>query len=169
MTDPANVGEGFSTSLESPSRPWLVSIYVFSLSLWIGGSAFFTAGVLPALFLNMPPSDAGRIAAIVFPIYFRAGLAVGVVATLSAWALSRGGGRRWHAAFMLLLVMVASQAWTTLVIHPEMARIRGVEAEVPRFQELHHRSVNLNAVVLGGGIVLLALSGRLLARRRDDA
>jgi len=147
---------------------WVVSLLVTSLSLWVGAAAFLTAGVMPVLFLNLAPSEAGRIAALVFPVYFRAGLVVGIVASLSAFLLSRGGGRRWQAAFALLVLMTAAQGWSALVVHPEMARMRGVEAEAAHFQQLHRLSVRLNGVVLAGGLALVCAGGMLFSRRRDQ-
>jgi uncharacterized integral membrane protein len=122
--------------------------------------------VLPVLFTSLEPSEAGRIAALVFPIYFRAGLVVGIVSTVSAALLARSGGRRWQAVFALVLCMTLAQGWSALVIHPEMATIRGVAEQVERFQSLHALSVRLNGVVLAGGMLLLASGGFLLSPRR---
>ncbi|MFN2378433.1 MAG: DUF4149 domain-containing protein [Candidatus Binatia bacterium] len=150
-----------------PSR-WIVTLFLTSVGLWMGAAAFFSAGVLPVLFTSLEPSDAGRIAALLFPVYFRAGLAVGVVACVSAALLARGGGRKWQAVVAVLVVMTASQAWSTLAIQPEMAEIRGDAAKVERFQQLHRQSVRLNSVVLGGGILLLLAGGLLFERRRGE-
>lgn len=151
-----------------PSR-WIVTLFLTSVGLWVGAAGFFSAGVLPVLFTSLEPAEAGRIAALLFPVYFRAGLAVGVVACLAALRLARGGGRKWQAVVALLATMTASQAWSTLAIHPEMAAIRGDVARVERFQQLHRQSVRLNAVVLGGGILLLLSGGLLFERRRSEA
>ena len=158
------------TAFRSSDPPaWSVSLYLFALALWIGGSMFFSAGVLPVLFTSLAPSEAGAIAALVFPVYFRAGFAAGLVACLAASLLARREGRRWKAVLALLVVMTLAQGWSAFAIHPEMARIRGVEAEIARFQELHVLSVRLNGVVLLGGVLLLGASGFLLARRREPA
>jgi len=125
--------------------------------------------VLPVLFTSLEPSEAGRIAALVFPIYFRAGLVVGVVSTACAALLARRGGRRWQAVFVMLLCMTAAQGWSALVLHPEMAGIRGVADQVGRFQSLHKLSVRLNSIVLIGGMLLLAAGGFLLTPRRGRA
>jgi hypothetical protein len=146
---------------------WAVSLFLVALALWIGGVVFYSAGVLPLLFLNLEPSEAGRIAALVFPVYFRAGLVAGLVATAAAFVLARGGGKPWRAVCAALVVMTAAQAWSAVVVHPEMARIRGDQQQVERFQVLHHLSVRLNGVVLGGGLVILAAGGLLLGRRDD--
>ena len=151
------------------SPAWAVSLFVTSLGLWIGAAVFFSAGVLPVLFTSLEPSEAGRIAALVFPLYFRAGLAVAIVTSASALVLARGGSRRWQAVVVLLVCMTLAQGWSALVVHPEMARIRGVAEQLERFQQLHVRSVRLNSVVLGGGLLLLAAAGFLFSPRRGRA
>lgn len=153
----------------SPPPAWLVSLFVAATGLWIGAAVFFSGGVLPLLFVNLEPSEAGRVAALLFPAYFRAGLATGVVAAVTACRLARGGGRLWRAAAGLLLAMTLAQGWSALVVHPEMAAIRGVAGREDRFQQLHRLSVRLNAVVLVGGMLLMAAGGWLLTVRRDDA
>lgn len=153
----------------SSAPRWLVSLALASTGLWIGSAAFFSGAVLPLLFLNLEPSEAGRIAALLFPSYFRAGLVAGVAATSAAFAVARIAGRRWRAAAALLLAMTLAQAWSALVLHPEMAAIRGVVGQEARFQQLHRFSVRLNAVVLLGGGILLAAGGWLLTARRDEA
>lgn len=157
-------------SMDFPARrgpAWAVSLYLSSLALWVGGAFFFSAGVLPVLFLNMPPHEAGGIAALLFPVYFRAALAAGVVSTLAAGRIAREGGRRWAAAALLLAAMTAVQGWTTLVLHPEMAEIRGVVGQEQRFQDLHRLSVRLNGFVLAGGALLLLAAGGLFSVGRD--
>ena len=144
---------------------WAVSLFVTSLALWFGGAVFLSAGVMPALFTRLEPSEAGRIASLIFPIYFHAALAVGVVACVASFLVARSGGRLWFAATLLLVVMTAAQAWTTFVVAPEMSRIRGDANRVLRFQELHRLSVRLNSVILVGGLVLVAGSGFLLSKR----
>lgn len=157
------------SSAPKAAPAWALSLFVAALSLWIGAAAFFSAGVLPLLFLNLDPSQAGGIAALLFPTYFRAGLAAGLVATLAAVRIARQGGRRWRYAALLLLAMTAAQGWSALVVHPQMARIRGVAGEEVRFQQLHRESVRLNGFVLAGGVLVLVAAGYLLSARRDDA
>ena len=160
--------EKSSNSGRQPVPAWAVSLVLASLSLWVGAAVFFSAAVLPTLFLNLLPSEAGRIAALVFPIYFRAGLVVGVVATLAAARIARDGGRRWVAAAALLALMTVVQGWSAIVMHPEMARIRGVVGQEERFQQLHKLSVRLNSIVLAGGLALLVAGGYLFVARRDE-
>lgn len=159
--------EPSSPAVDGAGAPaWAVSLLLTSVGLWIGAAVFLSAGVLPLLFVNLDSAEAGRIAALVFPLYFRAGLVLGVVATLAAAVVARGGGRRWTAVVVALAVMTLAQGWSAVVIHPEMAAIRGIDAEVARFQQLHELSVRLNSIVLVGGAVLLLGSGLLFTRSR---
>ena len=148
---------------------WITSLFLVSLSLWAGATVFYSGAVLPLLFTNLAPHDAGNIAALIFPVYFRAGLALGTLATAASWMLARACGRRWYAVFALLALMTACEGWEALVILPQIAEVRGVDAEAARFQQLHTLSVRLNAVVLGGGLLVLASGALLFAPRRDDA
>jgi len=159
-------GRGALDTVVAGARAWQVSFFVTALGLWIGATAFVSAGVLPILFINLEPSEAGKIAALIFPTYFRAGLAAGLLASAGAFVLARTGGRRWQAAFALVAIMTIAQGWSALVIHPEMATIRGVADQVERFQQLHTLSVRLNGFVLASGMLLLAATGFLLSVRR---
>lgn len=157
----------FSRMPKLGAPAWTVSVLLLSLALWVGAAVFFSAAVLPVLFLNLLSSEAGRIAALIFPVYFQAGLVLGAIATLAAARIACDGGRRWVAVAALLGVMTAAQGWSAVVVHPEMACIRGVVGQEERFQQLHRLSVRLNAVVLGGGVLLLLSGGFLFYARRD--
>lgn len=149
----------------TPPAAWSVSLFVTLLGLWMGAAMFFSGGVLPVLFTRLPPSEAGGIAALLFPVYFWASLVVGSCCCLSSLLVGRGGGRRWRVVTLILLAMTLAQAWSTLVISPEMALIRGVPEQVARFQALHQLSVRLNGGILLGGMLLLGASGSLFTRR----
>ncbi|HYC54865.1 MAG TPA: DUF4149 domain-containing protein [Candidatus Binatia bacterium] len=146
----------------------LVSAFVTVLAIWIGGSITFSALVLPVLFIKMPsPAEAGAVAALLFPYYFRAGLACSLALLAIAAALARGAGRLWQAAIVIVAVLAAVQAYSAFLLQPEMAGLRGKPEHTARFQTLHRRSVQLNNVVLAGGMALLLSSGVLLLGRRE--
>jgi hypothetical protein len=141
------------------------TLFVLALTTWIGAVTFFSAIVLPTLFLRLEPARAGEIAALLFPGYYRFGLAGGIVLlAAAAWLALRERGP-WRAAAAVAAVMLACQAYSAFVLHPQVAAIRGVEAHRARFDVLHRRSVQLNGVVAAGGLVLVLSSGWLLARR----
>jgi hypothetical protein len=141
------------------------TLFVLALTIWIGSVAFFSLGVLPILFTRLGPPRAGEVVALLFPVYYRVGVAFGVLLlAASAYLAGRVRGA-WRYAAALALVMVACQAYAAFSVHPRVAMLRGVEAERPRFDALHRRSVRLNGVVLGGGLVLVLSSGYLLGKR----
>ena len=146
----------------------LVSSWLSVLALWIGGSFCMSALVLPVLFLQMPsPSEAGAVAALLFPVYFRAGSVLSLIALVLTALVSQRKGKLGHVLVALVAVMAGTQIYQALLLQPEMATLRGRTEHVARFQALHRRSVRLNSVVLGGGLVLLAASGVLVLRRRE--
>jgi len=149
----------------TPPGACAVAVFVTALSLWIGAVAFYSAVVLPVLFTNMSATEAGSIAALVFPWYFRVGSVLGVIATAAALRLARGSGGIWRLAAVLLAVMTAAQLYSTLIVHPEVALLRARGERGERFTALHQLSVHINAVVFGGGMLLLCGSGSLLRRR----
>ncbi len=143
----------------------LVSIFVTALTLWVGGALFFSAVIVPLLFTNMRPSEAGVVAAVVFPYYYLFGTSFGVVLfAVSAW-FAAGGRRRWQVASAFVGVMLACQLYGHLVVYPEMTAVKANPTPDGRFNALHELSVRLNAVVLLGGVCLLLGGGALLDRR----
>ncbi len=145
------------------------SLFVCSLVVWIGAATFFSLIVLPTLFMNLEQANAGAVAALLFAPYFRLGAVAGVLllgSTVYIAGQSAGqSGAAWKAASAVVAVMLACQLYSTLVLHPEIDAIRGIEDAQPRFDTLHKRSVRLNGVVLLGGIGLVACSGWLFERR----
>lgn len=144
----------------------VTAVFLTAVSLWMGTAAFYSAVVLPVLFTHLPSDQAGAIAALVFPWYFRIGAVLGVIATAAALRMCSGAGIAWRVAAVVLAAMTAAQLYSTLIVHPEVARLRADNAvQGERFQELHRLSVRLNGVVLVGGCLLLSTSGLLLRRR----
>ena len=141
------------------------TLFVFALTVWIGSAAFFSLVVLPVLFIRLEVARAGEVAALLFPHYYRLGAAVGVLLlAVTAYLAARVRGP-WRAATALVALMVACQAYAAFSLHPRVAALRGAAVERPLFDALHRRSVRLNGVVLGGGLILVFSSGYLLGKR----
>ena len=141
------------------------TLFVFALAMWIGSAAFFSLVVLPVLFTKLDTASAGAVAALLFPYYYRFGVAVGALLLgTTAYLAARARGP-WRAAAALASLMVACQAYAAFSLHPRVAALRGSAVERPRFDALHRRSVRLNGVVLGGGLILAFSSGYLLGKR----
>ena len=153
-------------------RTLIDSVFVTTLSGWLGSAVFFSAVVLPTLFINLEPAVAGEIATLIFPLYYRFGLACGLILLGACVVAARhetttAGSVRvgWWAAVATVALMLLCQAYAELVIRPEMSEIRVLADARPAFDALHRLSVRLNAVVLAGGLALAAGSGFLLGRR----
>jgi hypothetical protein len=143
----------------------ITSVFIGATVVWLGATFFYSLVVLPNLFIRLETSEAGKIAALLFPAYYWVGSVAGAVTLGAALALSRGSGLAWRAASLAIAVMLACQLYSTIVLHPRVAELRGNAAEAVAFQTLHKRSVRLNAVVLLGGAALIAASGILFEKR----
>lgn len=138
--------------------------YRIALALWVGGVALFTLVLTPILFKTQPRDLAGKIVGVLFPGYFRWGLACGAVA-LVCLLLQRG--RYFVPALVLLLVMLSATAFQALVIEPKAAALKEqigsfetTSKEDPlrqEFSRLHAVSAVCNLVVFAGGVVLVVL------------
>jgi len=139
-------------------------IYRLAVALWVGGVAIFTFVLTPILFKTQPRDLAGMIVGVLFPGYFRWGLACGSVA-LAALLLTRG--KNFAVALVLIALMLAATAFQAFYIEPKAAEIK---KEIPSFEttprdhpkrqefaRLHGISAVCNLVVFGGGIVLVVL------------
>ncbi len=139
-------------------------LYRLALAFWVGGVALFTLVLTPILFKTQPRDLAGKIVGVLFPGYFRWGLACGAVA-LVALLLQRG--RHFVPALVLLLLMLAATTFQALVIEPKAAALKEqigsfetTTKDHPlrrEFARLHAVSAVCNLTVLVGGVVLVVL------------
>jgi hypothetical protein len=139
-------------------------LYRLALAFWVGGVALFTFVLTPILFKTQPRDVAGKIVGVLFPGYFRWGLACGAVA-LVCLLLQRG--RHFTAALVLLLVMLSATAFQALVIEPKAAALKeqiGSFETTPKdaplrreFARLHAVSAVCNIAVFAGGVALIVL------------
>jgi fatty acid desaturase len=140
---------------------------VIAVSLWLGMMGFFAFVVAPAAFGTLERESAGRLVTAVFPRYYGMGVALGLLA-LAALIWRGGGGRGvdWVPLVLVALMMVLT-VYAMAVLAPQAeaawaavraARSEGVPtAEALRFARLHRLSGILNLVVMGAGVVLVAL------------
>ena len=149
--------------------------YLLSLSIWIGAVTFFSFGVAPSIFRALPRPQAGDAVAAIFPLYYVFGGVAGALVCLLGWLMwPRALDRRWRmahtaiAAAMLLATLVAG-----VVIQPRASALRlELRGDAPPpaaqadFDRLHRWSVQLNAAVLLGGLLLLAGTSRRFDRPR---
>lgn len=139
-------------------------IYRFAITFWVGGVAIFTFILTPILFKTLSRDLAGRIVGVLFPGYFRWGLACGGVA-LAALLLARG--KNFVVTLCLIILMLVVTSFQAFYIEPKSAEIKKEIAsfettpkEDPKrkeFARLHGVSAACNLLVFGGGVVLVIL------------
>ncbi|HXV20996.1 MAG TPA: DUF4149 domain-containing protein [Desulfuromonadales bacterium] len=143
---------------------FLTILYRLALAFWVGGVALFTFVLTPILFRTQPRDLAGKIVGVLFPGYFRWGLACGAVALL---CLLLQRGRHFLPALALLVLMLAATSFQAMVIEPKTAALKqqiGSFETTPKedplrreFARLHGISAACNLAVFVGGVVLVVL------------
>ncbi len=139
-------------------------LYRLALAFWVGGIAIFTFVLTPILFRTQPRDLAAKIVGVLFPGYFRWGLACGAVA-LVCLLLQRG--RHFLPSLALLLLMLTATAFQALVVEPKAAALKekiGSFESTPRdhplrqqFSRLHGISAVCNLGTFAGGVALIIL------------
>ncbi|MGE4559166.1 MAG: DUF4149 domain-containing protein [Desulfobulbus sp.] len=142
----------------------LTFLSTLAISCWLGGAALFTFILTPKLFAACSRDQAGMIVGLLFPSYFRWGLACGAIALLCRLA---GRGRFNLAMVLLLLAMLLLTATQAYVIEPKAAAIKEQIASFEttpkddpfraQFRKLHGLSMAANLAVIAGGVVLILL------------
>ncbi|MBT1071417.1 DUF4149 domain-containing protein [Pelotalea chapellei] len=140
------------------------TVYRLAVACWLGGVALFTTTLTPTLFKSYSRDIAGGIVGVLFPGYFRWGMACGAVALVTL-AISRG--RHSIASAIIISAMLLITAAQAFIIEPRAVEIK---KEIPsfettskdhparvQFRKLHAVSAVANLVVLGGGITLVIL------------
>lgn len=139
-------------------------LYRLAVAFWAGGIAIFTFVLTPILFRTLTRDQAGNIVGILFPGYFRWGLACGAVSLVTLLLLR---DRAFVARLVIILAMLAITSVQAFVIEPRAAALK---REIPSFEttskdhplrrqfsRLHGISAVCNLSVFGGGAVLLIL------------
>lgn len=139
--------------------------YRLAVACWVGGASLFTFVLTPAIFKSFNRDMAGGIVGVLFPGYFRWGLACGVVALATIFMASPVKHKT--IATVIIAVMLAITSVQAFVIEPRAAALK---KEIPsfettpkddplrvRFRKLHGVSAASNLAVIGGGIALIVL------------
>jgi hypothetical protein len=144
-----------------------------AVSLWVGSVTFFSFVAAPAIFRTLPRAQAGDVVGAIFPKYYWVGHFCGALAlgALILAARAEGWSAKVAAAALILVVMLGANIYSGFVVQPKVV---GVKAEIrqatsshedtpppdmkERFDRLHKLSVQLNVVVLIGGLMVLAIS-----------
>lgn len=145
-------------------------IYLLSITLWIGGMAFFSFLAAPSIFHILPREDAGKVVADIFPKYYWQGIICGAIALATSVVL--GMRERWNilliARTITIVVMLVGVLYSVAILQP---KIQAVKAQVTSFESLsptdplrlefgrlHGRSFSVNAAVLLLGVVVVFIT-----------
>jgi len=150
-------------------------IYQLAVTCWLGGAALFTAVLTPILFKVYSRDVAGGIVGVLFPGYFRWGLAWGIVAFICLILMKK---RRAWVSGGILALMLGITAIQAFVIEPRAAALK---QEIPsfvttppdhplrvQFRKIHGISAVANLTVIGGGVLLVILFSSP-ARRKEGS
>ncbi len=143
------------------------AIFRLAMAFWVGGAALFTFVLTPTLFKTQPRDLAGKIVGVLFPGYFRWGLACGAVALLCLLLLR---GRHFLPTLALLVLMLGLASFQAFSLEPKAAALKrqivsfettGKDDPLRReFSKLHGISMACNLIVLLSGIGVIILTGR---------
>jgi hypothetical protein len=143
----------------------MTTLYHLALSCWLGGAALFTFVLTPTLFAAYSRDLAGNIVGLLFPGYFRWGLACGAVALLCQ-LINRG--RFAVASLLLIVTMLILTSVQAFVIEPRAAELKRSIASFEttpkddplrvQFRTLHGISMAANLAVVVGGVILVILA-----------
>ncbi len=145
-------------------------IYLLSISLWIGGMAFFSFLAAPSIFKVLPREAAGNVVANIFPKYYWQGIICGVIALGTSSVL--GMRERWNMLLivrtLMIAVMVIGVLYSVVILQPKIqsvkAQITSFESLAPtdpvrlEFGRLHGRSFSVNAAVLLLGVIVVFIT-----------
>jgi hypothetical protein len=136
------------------------SAYIVAMTAWVGSILFFSFGVAPIIFKVLGAEAGGKFVRALFPRYYLWGAISGAVALPSMVAVPlcypeyRGPMVGVQALAIIGCTLIMLYAGNSLTPAINQARDAG-PAGHGRFQQLHRRSVRLNALVLVVGLGLL--------------
>ncbi len=146
------------------------SVYVITLTAWIGSILFFSFAIAPLIFRVLDAESAAKFVRALFPRYYLWGAISGAVA-LPAFVAGplcfheyRGIRIAIQAMAILGCILIMLYGANSLVPEINRARDAGPAGE-DRFARLHRRSVWLNGLVLIVGVgLLIAFAARPVPR-----
>ena len=136
------------------------SVYLVTLTAWVGSILFFSFAVAPIIFNVLGAESGARFVRALFPRYYLWGAISGSLA-LPAFVAGplcfqeyRGIRVAIQAMAILACILIMLYGANSLVPEINRARDAGPPGHV-RFVQLHRRSVRLNTLVLIVGLALL--------------
>ncbi|HUI27831.1 MAG TPA: DUF4149 domain-containing protein [Candidatus Kryptonia bacterium] len=142
-------------------------VFLLALIVWLGEVLFLSLVVAPTVFRNFAVEEAGRVVSLLFPIYYQIGAVCGVALLIAALILRRTSESRgsWSIGVGVIAVMLAATLYAAIFVQPRAQALRPQlhQAEVPaaikeEFDGLHRLAVQLNSVVLLGGLAVAIIT-----------
>ncbi len=146
------------------------SIYILTLTAWVGSILFFSFAVAPIIFNVLGAESGAKFVRALFPRYYLWGAISGSLALPSFVAgplcFQEYRGIRVAIQAMAILACILIMLYGANSLVPQINRARDAgPAGHDRFVRLHRRSVWLNSVVLVVGIgLLIAFAARPVPR-----
>ncbi len=147
----------------------LKSLYLYSVSLWVGALFFFTAIGAPMAFKVLKKEDAGRYTGAVFPKYFGLGYILGLLSLISFYFLTRESMTLISSInLFLLLLMNLFNFVNGLLIVPKAGLLKAEfyrsndRSYYDKFLKLHAVSMALNGVTVILGLMVIGITSLYL-------
>jgi hypothetical protein len=143
----------------------LKSLYIYSLSLWVGSVFFFSVVGAPMAFKVFPKEEAGKYTGSVFPKYFFLGYLFGALSLVSFYLLVKDNLGIFSSLNLVILALM--NLFTVLngaFIVPKAGILKAQfyrsqdEDYYSRFLKLHRVSVILNGITMILGLMALGLT-----------
>ena len=147
----------------------LKSLYLYSVSLWVGALFFFTAVGAPLAFKVLKKEEAGKYTGAVFPKYFGLGYIFGLLALISFYLLVKGNMTLIASVnLFLLLLMNLLNFVNGLLIVPKAGLLKAEfyrsndRSYYDRFLKLHAVSMALNGITVILGLMVVGITSLYL-------
>jgi len=147
----------------------LKSLYLYSISLWVGALFFFTAIGAPLAFKVLKKEEAGKYTGAVFPKYFALGYIFGLIALVSFYLLVRENMTLVASVnLVLLLLMNLLNVVNGLLIVPKAGLLKAEfyrsndRTYYDRFLKLHAISMALNGITVILGLMVIGITSLYL-------
>ena len=148
----------------------LKSLYLYSISLWVGSLFFFSAVGAPTAFKALPKEDAGKYTGTVFPKYFGLGYIFGLTALISFYTLTKSAlSITSSLTLLILLLMNLLNVINGTVVVPKAGLLKAEfyrtrdESYYSKFLKLHRVSMILNALTLILGFMAIGVTSLYLS------
>ena len=143
----------------------LFLVVLIALSIWFGSIVFLSFVMAPSVFGALDDEHAARFLRLIFPRYFKLGLGCSIITLMglvALWLMSDEAASAWFVALGAAATMVVLTG-SSLCLVPliNAARDSGA-AGAARFEQLHRRSVALNAGTLVLSLLALSATARAL-------